>query len=102
MLGDLRGTLEGVGRLDAMELKGIYHLTNGGETSWYGFARQILELSGESCSLLPITTQEYPTAALRPAYSVLDNCKLNQTFNIILPEWLTSLKQCMEDELSTD
>lgn len=86
------------GTQDPVKLKGIYHLSNGGECSWYGFARQILELSGESCSLLPITTSEYPTPARRPAYSVLDNHKLNQTFSLVLPDWLYSLKCCMEDE----
>jgi dTDP-4-dehydrorhamnose reductase len=88
------------GVLSVDELKGIYHLTNGGETSWYGFARQILELSGESCSLMPISTHEYPTPARRPAYSVLDNYKLNHVFKLSLPGWLNSLKHCMEDEIS--
>lgn len=86
------------GSLDAAELKGIYHLTNSGDTSWYGFAQQILELSGESCSLMPICTHEYPTPARRPAYSVLDNGKLNQVFKLNLPDWYSSLKLCMEDE----
>ena len=88
------------GAKNAAELKGIYHLTNSGETSWYGFARQILELSGESCSLLPITTHEYPTPARRPAYSVLDNSKLNQVFGLAMPDWSSSLKRCMEDEIT--
>ncbi|MCG7990058.1 MAG: dTDP-4-dehydrorhamnose reductase [Candidatus Thiodiazotropha lotti] len=85
----------------AEELKGVYHLTNSGETSWYGFAREILELSGESCSLLPIATHEYPTPARRPAYSVLDNSKLNQVFSLTIPDWSSTLKRCMEDEKST-
>ncbi|MCG7916090.1 MAG: dTDP-4-dehydrorhamnose reductase [Candidatus Thiodiazotropha weberae] len=85
----------------AEELKGVYHLTNSGETSWYGFAREILELSGESCSLLPIATHEYPTPARRPAYSVLDNSKLNQVFSLTMPDWSSTLKRCMEDEKST-
>ncbi|MCG7864821.1 MAG: dTDP-4-dehydrorhamnose reductase [Candidatus Thiodiazotropha taylori] len=88
----------GVAKAD--ELKGLYHLTNSGTTSWYGFAREILELSGESCSLMPITTQEYPTPARRPAYSVLDNSKLNQVFSLSMPDWSSSLKRCMEDEIT--
>jgi dTDP-4-dehydrorhamnose reductase len=79
------------------ELTGIYHMTGGGETSWYGFAQQILALSGESCLLHPISTHEYPTPARRPAYSVLDNSKLNQLFRIVLPDWSISLKRCFED-----
>ncbi|MEW8366109.1 MAG: sugar nucleotide-binding protein, partial [Candidatus Thiodiazotropha taylori] len=61
---------------------------------------EILELSGESCSLMPITTQEYPTPARRPAYSVLDNSKLNQVFSLSMPDWSSSLKRCMEDEIT--
>jgi dTDP-4-dehydrorhamnose reductase len=79
------------------ELTGIYHMTGGGVTSWHGFAEQILALSGESCLLHPIPTHEYPTPARRPAYSVLDNSKLNQMFRIILPDWYISLKRCLED-----
>ncbi|MES9830720.1 MAG: dTDP-4-dehydrorhamnose reductase [Candidatus Thiodiazotropha sp. DIVDIV] len=80
------------------QVKGLYNMTGGGVTSWYGFASQILALSGESCSLKSITTREYPTPAQRPAYSVLDNSKLNQVFMLELPDWLSSLKRCMEDE----
>ncbi|MES9940597.1 MAG: dTDP-4-dehydrorhamnose reductase [Candidatus Thiodiazotropha sp. 6PLUC2] len=81
------------------QVRGLYHMTGGGVTSWYGFASQILALSGESCSLKPIATSEYPTPAQRPAYSVLDNSKLNQQFNLVLPDWISSLKRSMEDEV---
>ncbi|MES9993391.1 MAG: dTDP-4-dehydrorhamnose reductase [Candidatus Thiodiazotropha sp.] len=76
---------------------GLYHLTAAGETSWYGFASSILELMGESCSISPIATADYPTPAKRPAYSVLDNSKLQQTFGLLLPDWGTSLRQCIAD-----
>ena len=79
------------------EFTGIYHMTAGGETSWYGFAERILAGSGESCVLHPIATREYPTPARRPAYSVLDNAKLNQTFDVRLPDWRDSLEHCMGD-----
>jgi dTDP-4-dehydrorhamnose reductase len=78
---------------------GIYHLTAAGETSWYGFASSILELMGAACTLQPVSTDEYPTPAKRPAYSVLDNAKLKQTFGLQLPNWLDSLKHCMADRL---
>jgi dTDP-4-dehydrorhamnose reductase len=87
-----------MGVKDINQSKGLYHLSGGGMTSWYGFANQILALSGESCRLEPITTHEYPTPARRPAYSVLDNAKLNQEFRLVLPDWLSSLKRCIEDE----
>ncbi len=85
------------GDLDPERVRGIYHVTNGGETSWFDFARTILALSGRRCRLLPIPTREYPTPARRPAYSVLDNTKLRETFGLALPDWEVSLRQCMED-----
>lgn len=85
------------GDLDVERVKGVYHATNGGETSWYNFAREILEVSGRGCNILPITTDEYPAPARRPAYSVLDNTKLLETFGLALPHWEVSLRQCIED-----
>lgn len=85
------------GDLDAERVKGVYHATNGGETSWYNFARAILEGSGRGCNILPITTDAYPAPARRPAYSVLDNSKLFDTFGLALPDWEVSLRQCLED-----
>jgi dTDP-4-dehydrorhamnose reductase len=52
---------------------GTYHVANVGETSWYEFARKILELAGRDTKVKPITTDQYPTPAKRPAYSVLDD-----------------------------
>ena len=77
--------------------RGIYHLTASGETSWYGFAQTIFTMGKQHESLtikelLPITTAEYPTAATRPAYSVL-NCQLiKQTFDVEMPDWKSSLQ----------
>jgi dTDP-4-dehydrorhamnose reductase len=85
------------GDLDPERVKGVYHATNGGETSWLNFARSILEISGRRCDLLPIPTSEYPAPARRPAYSVLDNTKLQETFGLALPDWEVSLRQCLED-----
>jgi dTDP-4-dehydrorhamnose reductase len=85
------------GDLDAERVKGVYHATNGGEISWYDFARTILEVSGRRCNLLPIPTSEYPAPAKRPAYSVLDNAKLRETFGLTMPDWESSLRQCLED-----
>jgi dTDP-4-dehydrorhamnose reductase len=85
------------GDLDVERVRGVYHATNGGETSWFNFARTILEASGRRCNLLPIPTSEYPAPARRPAYSVLDNAKLRETFGLALPHWEVSLRQCLED-----
>lgn len=85
------------GALEAGRIKGIYHVTGAGQTSWYGFAHTILELSGLDCRLLPIPSSEYRSPARRPAYSVLDNAKLWDTFGLALPDWEVSLRQCLED-----
>lgn len=85
------------GNLDAEAIRGLYHVTGAGETSWYGFANAILEASGADCELKPIPTSDFPAPAKRPAYSVLDNSKLADTFGLSLPAWEQSLAQCLED-----
>lgn len=73
---------------------GIYHFSNHGKISWYDFAVAIKELTGSSVIIKPITTAEFPTAAKRPAYSVLDNSKIQKTFHVVQKEWKTSLQTC--------
>ena len=74
---------------------GIYNYSNEGIISWYDFAEQIKELSGSSCKVNPIPTSDYPTAAKRPAYSVLDNSKIQETYNIRIKGWKESLAECI-------
>jgi dTDP-4-dehydrorhamnose reductase len=74
---------------------GIYHYSNEGIISWYEFALAIKELTGSHCNVSPITTDQYPTAAKRPAYSVLDKSKISATFNIPLISWKESLQKCL-------
>jgi dTDP-4-dehydrorhamnose reductase len=83
--------------VDLERVAGLYHVTGGGETSWYGFAKAILDASGLGCRLLPIPSSEYRSAVRRPAYAVLDNTKLWETFGLALPDWRISLDQCLED-----
>ncbi len=82
-------------RLDAV--KGLYHVTSGGATSWFGFAEAIRDASCLQCKVLPIPTSEYPAPAPRPAYSVLDTHKFHATFGLTLPDWRQSLAQCLAD-----
>jgi len=67
-------------------VSGIYHMTAGGQTTWFEFARTILA-DEPRVTVRPITTAEYPTPAKRPAYSVLDNAKLERVFGVTLPSW---------------
>jgi dTDP-4-dehydrorhamnose reductase len=74
---------------------GIYHYSNEGVTSWYDFARGIFDIAGVKINVLPIRTHEYPTKAVRPAFSVMDKGKLKQTFGISIPYWRDSLTACI-------
>lgn len=75
---------------------GIYHFSNEGVISWYDFTKAIHRLSDiNTCHVRPIHTAEYPTAASRPHYSVLDKTKIKQTYNIEIPYWEESLAECI-------
>ncbi|MFQ5739057.1 MAG: dTDP-4-dehydrorhamnose reductase [Acidobacteriota bacterium] len=56
--------------------RGTYHVTNSGHCSWYELARKIVELKALATAVTPVPASEYPVAAKRPAYSVLENCLL--------------------------
>ncbi len=78
---------------------GTYHVAGGGETTWYGFARDIFARAAaagtKTPKLHPITTDEYPLPAQRPAYSVLDTTAFESTFGIKLRPWHEGLSTCM-------
>lgn len=75
---------------------GIYHVCGGGETSWYGFAKEIFTLSGLDVNLKPCTTEEFPRPAKRPKNSTMNNQKLCRNWKIALQDYLDL--RC-EDEL---
>ena len=74
----------------------IYHYSNEGVTSWYDFARAIMELGSLDCKVRPLETKHYPTPAKRPYYSVLNKSKIKTDFNIEIPYWRDSLEKCIE------
>ena len=76
------------------ELKGIYHFTDEGVMSWYDFAKEICELSCNKCDIQPCHSDEFPSKAKRPSYSVLDKTKIKKELNITIPYWKDSLKDC--------
>lgn len=75
---------------------GIYHYSNEGVASWYDFAMEIRELTGSACNVKPITTDQYPLPATRPAYAVMNKEKIKSTFGITIPYWKDSVKECMK------
>ncbi|MBL4893232.1 MAG: dTDP-4-dehydrorhamnose reductase [Rhizobiaceae bacterium] len=80
---------------------GTYHLTNSGETTWCGFAREIFECSATentpSPQIIGIPTEEYPTPAARPAYSILDCTKTKKEFGVDLPDWKDATMRCIKN-----
>ncbi len=76
---------------------GIFNFTDEGVCSWYDFACAIHHLAGiDSCKVNPIRTEDYPTPAHRPHFSVLDKSKIKQTFGIDIPHWHDALVQCID------
>jgi dTDP-4-dehydrorhamnose reductase len=111
---------QGIDSFSQSGASGVYHMTAGGRTSWFEFAQAILE-QGKALDaaapwfaaatnslplitrqIIPIPSSEYPTPARRPAYSVLSNERLSQTFIVHLPDWQTQLHSILADQPSRD
>jgi dTDP-4-dehydrorhamnose reductase len=90
----------------ATELRGIFHMTGGGETNWAEFAAAIFAASaaagGPSAGVVPVSTSYNPTAARRPANSRLDNSRLVNVHGVRLPDWRQSLQGCVERLVARD
>jgi dTDP-4-dehydrorhamnose reductase len=84
---DLASALVELCRADA---RGIVHVTNSGECTWYEFASEIVRASGLPTKVKPVTTAEFPRPARRPAYSVLSLDSLH-AYNVHLPDWQDAL-----------
>ena len=77
---------------------GVYHFSNEGVCSWYDFTKAIHRLAGiTTCKVKPLHTEEYPTKAKRPHYSVLDKTKIKETYHIEIPYWMDSLQGCITE-----
>lgn len=74
---------------------GIYHYSNEGKISWYEFALAIRELIGSNCPVSPIPTEQYPTPAKRPAFSLLDKSLIKKTYGVEVPDWRVGLVTCI-------
>lgn len=116
VVNDQRGTPTFAGDLASLILKimdkkieyGIYHCTDLGETTWWEFACEIQKqgiLAGrineksKNCTVNPCSTEDYPTPAKRPAYSVLSKEKIQNALGLTLPQWQESLKVFLNSEL---
>lgn len=71
-------------------VRGVYHVTDGDECTWYEFTAAINEMLGHTCRITPCTTAEFPRPAKRPAYSVLDLSKVELVLGP-MPHWKENL-----------
>ena len=77
-------------------IAGIYNYSNEGEISWYEFVLAIQEIGGYICKVNGISSSAYPTAAKRPAFSLLDKSKIKEVYSITVPHYKDSLRKCMK------
>ena len=100
------------GQRNFSEASGTYHMSAAGQTTWYEFAKAILEEAGRAPQnlpwlatatkgrplvarrVVPISTEEFRSPTPRPAYTVLSNAHLKQAFGVTLPDWRTQLQRC--------
>lgn len=95
--GDLAGAIAEIIEGGKLHKTGVYNYSNLGACSWFDFAVEIAKESGyNSCKISPCTTEEYPTKAQRPPYSVLEKSKFIENFEISIPEWRKSLAKCIK------
>lgn len=74
----------------------IYHYSNEGDCSWYEFACEIFHQTQKKCKVTPIASSQYPYKAKRPLYTSLNKSKIKNTFGIEIPDWKTSLQDCLK------
>jgi dTDP-4-dehydrorhamnose reductase len=75
--------------------RGIVHVTNSGDCTWYEFAKEILRLAGSKTAVKPVTTAEFPRPARRPAYSVLSPAS-RAGYGIQMPDWKDAVRRYLE------
>ena len=75
---------------------GLFHYSNEGEISWFEFARSIRDLYNLDCKIIGVSSKEFKTIAKRPKYSLLNKSKIKTTFNLEIPNYKQSLKNCIE------
>ena len=74
----------------------IFHYANEGVLSWFDFAKEIMKMAKLTCKINPIETSQYPTPAKRPHFSLLNKSKIKNYYDIEIPYWKDSLKECLE------
>jgi dTDP-4-dehydrorhamnose reductase len=95
-----------ISRPSASALRGLFHMSAAGDTSWAGFGEAVFaaskEVGGPFATVRPIPSKDYPQAAKRPANSRLDCSKIAEVHGVRLPDWQSSLRLCVERIIKTD
>lgn len=82
---------------DFSDKQRVYHYSNSGVTSWFEFAKEIMTIANLDCAVLPIKSDDYKTLAKRPFYSVMDTTRIKEDFNLNIPFWRDSLRECINN-----
>jgi dTDP-4-dehydrorhamnose reductase len=85
--------------LQGRAAQGLFHMTAGGRTTWFAFARTVLQRAGIATPVVPIRSDQYPAKARRPTNSLLDNSRLKEVFGFELPPWEEQLDRVMRQVL---
>ena len=83
-----------------LDRNGVYNYSGEGVCSWFDFASEINSQMGHTCRIVPCRSEEYPTPAARPHYSVLDKTKVKADFGIEIPYWKYSLEMAVQEYFS--
>ena len=98
---DLAFLLSHIIEENKLDRTGLYHYTNEGVCSWYDFTKEINDLLGHTCNVMPCRTEEFPTPAARPHYSVLEKKKVRETFGLEIPHWKESLRLAVKEYMNS-
>jgi len=90
-----KAVLDIIPQINTIDKVELLHYSDEGNITWFDFAKAIIEISGISCNVNPVTSSEFPTPVKRPAYSVLDKSKIREMFAVEVPFWKDSLKICL-------
>lgn len=92
---DLADTIGSIIDDNMLDKTGIYNYSNEGVCSWYDLAKEICDMCGRLCHVIPCRTTDYPSNVARPQYSVMDKTKVKTTFGVEIPHWKDSLAFCL-------
>lgn len=93
---DLAGAIVAIMHSDNWK-PGIYHYSNEGVASWYDLAKAVARIAGTEAPVIPVDTKDWPAAAHRPQYAVLNKAKIKKTFSLDIPYWQDSLARCIAE-----